>query len=119
MLDSLRSRPVVPTVSLSDDVPGAEGLTYEDALAYTDAVPVDVQAERAELLRKVVMAVEGLPHRHREVILRRAADEHLEGIGDSLGLSAERIRQIEAEALSTVRRQVGYNESPCAGKLRR
>jgi RNA polymerase sigma factor (sigma-70 family) len=48
-------------------------------------------------------AVAGLPERERRVVERRVAGETLKAIGESMGLTRERIRQIEREAHARLR----------------
>jgi len=74
-------------------------LEYEDnpldtLIAQEDG---DVQDARCELINS-------LPDRGREVITRRMRGETLTSIAPSLGISKERVRQIEAQALKQLRR---------------
>ena len=72
----------------------------------SDRANSEEQAERAECVRLLAT----LTVREREVIERRFglcgrdADETLEMIGRSMGLTRERIRQIETQALAKMRR---------------
>lgn len=50
--------------------------------------------------------VEKIDERHLEVVERRIAGETLAEIADDLGISRERVRQIEGFALRRMRRQI-------------
>jgi len=67
---------------------------------------VQPDQERAALLARVRESVERLPRAHRIAIQMRFGEhEHtLLEVGRTLGVSRERARQIEAEALNTLRR---------------
>ena len=53
--------------------------------------------------RDVLAAVARLRSRDAEVLLRRAEGETLDQIGATMGLSKERVRQLETRAISDVR----------------
>jgi RNA polymerase sigma factor (sigma-70 family) len=84
--------------------------THEESNAHGLHEPVatsDVEAEAAELeelrrLDAVDDAVDALLPREQEVIRRRffSTGETLRGIGEEMGVSGERVRQIERQAIS-------------------
>lgn len=77
----------------------------------------DVQIERGQQISRMLAAIDNLPSpRHAEVIRARFGlnggdGELLEVIGQRMGISRERVRQIETLALANLRRQL-KNESP-------
>lgn len=56
-------------------------------------------------------ATRDLPERMRGVLMQRINGETLEEIGEELGISRERVRQIELKALRLCRRRLGRDES--------
>ena len=95
---------VEATASLDQPV-GSEGDSSFGEL-FADENAVDPAEEAGEALRQesVRRAVRALPERHRRVLeLRFGLDgtpQPLEAIGRELGVSRERVRQLESEALS-------------------
>jgi RNA polymerase primary sigma factor len=93
---------------------GAEGDTsFGELIAGEQAEPSEeVHVSLAE--RALRKAVEGLPEREREVVKLRYGmngdrdPQSLEEIGRTLGITRERVRQIEAQALARLaeRREV-------------
>jgi RNA polymerase primary sigma factor len=63
--------------------------------------------DRERLLAEIRAALEVLPERARAIVLRRLDGERLESIGRDLGVSRERVRQIEAQAYSRLREELG------------
>ena len=97
------------------DVPLGEGaLTLADVLDGGAPLP-DELVESAQRTREVEALLRPLDQRSRAVLRRRARGETLRSIGDSLGLSRERIRQIEAAALRMLR-AAGTNIQPRHGR---
>lgn len=96
-------------VSLDAEVRTGEGLTVLDGLADQRPNQEDRLAEYQEqeqLRRHVAAVVSGLGEKERFVVSRRvAADEPmtLQEIADHFGISRERVRQIEGNALRKVR----------------
>lgn len=78
------------------DVAGWVGL---DAEEHADAV-------------RFVAALDQLNERHRYVLVQRSRGETLGDVGAVLGLSRERVRQLELEAAHLVRRQLKMEEPP-------
>lgn len=76
----------------------------------------DVQIERWQQMSRMLAAIDNLPPRYAGVIRARFGldgedGEFLEVIGQRMGISSERVRQIETLALANLRRQL-KNESP-------
>jgi RNA polymerase primary sigma factor len=107
-------RAAARAVTSLDKPVGAEGDTsFGDLIAGEDAEPSEeVHVSLAE--RAVRTAVETLPEREREVVKLRYGmngdrdPQSLEEIGRMLGITRERVRQIEAQALARLgeRREV-------------
>ena len=96
-----------PTTSLETPV-GEEDTQLGDLIADEDNVSVEDQAEHTILKAQVSTMLGTLTDREREVVVKRFgldgnAPKTLEGIGDELGVTRERIRQIEAKALRKLR----------------
>ena len=85
---------------------GDETSTLGDRLA-DEATPVDEQIARAELHRLAVEVLLKVKPLAREVVLRHTlGDESCRQIGQSHGRCGENMRQIEARALRTMRREL-------------
>ena len=107
-------RAAARAVTSLDKPMGAEGDTsFGDLIAGEDAEPAEeVHVSLAE--RAVRKAVDTLPEREREVVKLRYGmngdrdPQSLEEIGRTLGITRERVRQIEAQALARLaeRREV-------------
>lgn len=103
----------VPVIGVSLDAPvGADGES-----SVVDVVPDDTEwsaeahVERADTARRLYAVVSALSERERVVVARRFGlggyhPHSLDEIGRVLGLSRERVRQIEAQALRSLRRHV-------------
>lgn len=91
-------------LSLSTDE--ADELTYEMAVRrYRDACST---ATEADLPGTIVRLLAPLTERQRTILVRRYfRDETLEEVGADMGVSRERIRQIEVDALKKIRRTGG------------
>ncbi|MGE3333211.1 MAG: RNA polymerase factor sigma-32 [Rhodospirillaceae bacterium] len=100
-------------VSLHQPVPGSEGLTFGDVIADTsmDAEALlageDEQNWHVEILND---ALERLDRREKDIVRQRYLSEEpmtLASIATAYGLTAERVRQIEAKAIGKLRRYIG------------
>jgi RNA polymerase primary sigma factor len=98
-----------PHVSASLDEPLADGPAVLGELIADDTAPDAVRlAEERETRQQVWQVLRLLPERHRQVLARRygllgdRAETHAE-IGESLGVTEERSRQLEREALHRLR----------------
>jgi RNA polymerase sigma factor (sigma-70 family) len=105
-------------VSLDSQLPGAEGLTLGETLESEIPTPERfyAQMELAMLLDK---AVDGLPPREKAIITHRfglakaSEEETLEQIGQELGVSRERVRQLQERAMDKLRarlEEIGLRE---------
>jgi RNA polymerase primary sigma factor len=92
--------------SIGSDGDGEMGDLFADETA---ADPVEEAAEALQRQR-VRKALDGLPERHRRILeLRFGFDgeiQSLEAIGKELGLTRERVRQLEGEALVRLEREL-------------
>lgn len=96
-------------VSLSTAVGDDGNLELGDTLEQETVPSVEVEMIRSSFERRIQDMVSGLDEKEREVIRMRfglAGDEPktLQEIGESMGLSRERIRQIESRAKEKLRR---------------
>jgi RNA polymerase primary sigma factor len=108
----------VPASPVSLDTPLTEGepTGLGDLLADRSSAAPDAEAARREIVGHVARALDTLPAREREVLRLRFGTstdrEHtLEEIGHRLGVTRERVRQIEGEGLRRLR------ESPAGRAL--
>ena len=109
-------------VSLSDQVGGsrgdAEGLELGDLIEQDSVPAIDDELIHEAGIERVRQALTELEEKEREVMMLRFGLDRdgdprtLQEVGDMLGLSRERIRQIEARAKDKLRR------SKRAGELR-
>ena len=115
-LASFASWLAVPDLCLDARRPG-EDWTPADRLADGGEGP-ESEATRADVRQRVRAACETLPRSQRLIMQRRWLDADgrrptLESLGHQLGLSRERVRQLESEALERLRGRLG--ESGLAG----
>lgn len=100
-------------VSLYQPVPGSEGLTFGDLIADTSIDAEEMLAGEDEQLWHVEMLNDALSHldgREKDIVTQRYLAEEpitLATIASSYGLTAERVRQIEAKAIGKLRRYIG------------
>jgi RNA polymerase primary sigma factor len=100
---------LAPIRSLNAPAPGLEDVELEDLIRDDGGAPPTQGLEREELDRALADLLASLPARERQVIDWRfglsGGDEPttLGEIGKRLGLSRERVRQIEAAALARLR----------------
>lgn len=100
-------------VSLHQPVPGSEGLTFGDVIADTslDAEQVLADADQQNWHVEVLQdALSHLDRREKDIVTQRYLTEEpttLSTIADAYGLTAERVRQIEAKAIGKLRRYIG------------
>jgi RNA polymerase primary sigma factor len=104
---------LVPERSINAPVAGLDAVTYEDTIEDPDAVDPSDGIERERLCGAIGSLLETLAPRERAVLgwrfgLREEGDPATLGeIGKRLGLSRERVRQIEAVALARLRAMPG------------
>lgn len=89
-------------LSLSDPKPGRK----VRGLASSDSHPLDELIKQEEV-RDLKRALRQLKPRLRQVLWKRAQGETLEAVGQKLGISRERARQLEVEGLHAIRRCLG------------
>jgi len=89
-------------ISLDTPLKKGEDTTYLELLEKQDTVPYDEQIMKKELEARVDQLLLDLPEREKEILrMRFGFDEEsktLEEIGKKIGLSRERVRQIEKRA---------------------
>ncbi|MFQ5736010.1 MAG: RNA polymerase sigma factor RpoD/SigA [Thermodesulfobacteriota bacterium] len=99
---------------------GDDGATHLDMLQDVDADPVDAVAEsqeRAIVKREVTGALALLNEKERMVVEKRVMNdepESLQKIGDRLGLTRERVRQIESSALKKLQHALSRDRDALA-----
>jgi RNA polymerase primary sigma factor len=94
--------------STQETLPGSEDLTLEELLADPQAPDVVDGIDRADVRRALDLAMRCLRPRERQVLewrfgLAGGPSQTLEEIGNQIGLSRERVRQIQAAALARLR----------------
>ena len=72
----------------------------------------DVVAHKREQLRKINDAASVLAERSQLVLRRRQEGFTLEDIAEEIGRTRERVRQIEAQAMRRLRREILWNGEP-------
>lgn len=96
-------------VSLSTAVGDDGGLEFGDTLEQDSVPSAEVELMRSSFERRIQGLVSGLDEKEREVIRMRFGmdgeePQTLQEIGEAMGLSRERIRQIESRAKEKLRR---------------
>jgi RNA polymerase primary sigma factor len=112
-LKTVSIRPASLDAPISDDDLTEFGETVEDEQART---PFELLRDK-DLHNDVDSLLEGLDDREKKIIFQRfgfdgGARKTLEEIGKKLGVSRERIRQLENIALSKLRRALSQKEDP-------
>jgi RNA polymerase sigma factor (sigma-70 family) len=105
----------IPVRSLHAVMRGTEDRALEDVLADPDAAHPSEGIERDQVRDRVTRELAGLDDRERRILqwrhgLNGQSPLTLEQIGKRLGLSRERVRQIESRALDRLREQDGIRE---------
>ena len=104
-------------ISLEAGIDGELSVTIEDTLSCEQAPDPLSEIVRKELIKEVRKALADLPSREKQIAelrygLEDGREYNLREIGDILGLSRERVRQLEARALNHL------SHSPRSAKLR-
>jgi RNA polymerase primary sigma factor len=107
VLDRVRSSSL-PIASLASPVPGTDDVTFEDLVADEEVADPAEQIGGDELRQLLAREVEQLDARERAIIEARfdltgGESPTLEQIGQEMGLSRERVRQLERRALARLR----------------
>lgn len=102
LVTSLHEKDVDPAQSdISLDDPALEGEVLHKTIASNS--DTDSQA----ILNEIWSFINAFPERQRDIILMRyQEDKTLQEIGNKIGISRERVRQIEAETLSFLRKSI-------------
>lgn len=112
-LVAMDQRMTAMDVSLHQQVPGSDGLTFGDVIAdpSLDAEELlageDEQHWHVEILNDALSRLDG---REKDIVTQRYLTEEpttLATIAATYGLTAERVRQIEAKAIGKLRRHIG------------
>jgi RNA polymerase sigma-32 factor len=96
-------------VSIHQTVPGSEGFTFGDMLADNNPTPEEIFVNGDERRWHAAMLQEAMSHldrREKEIVTRRYLAEEpdtLAKLAGLYGLTAERVRQIEAKAIDKMR----------------
>ena len=106
-----------PLTSL--DAPVTEDAVFGDFLPDSGALSPEAPLMEADLLRQVKRALDSLSERERVVLELRygivnAREHTLQEISERIGISRERVRQIEQQAMQRVRRQYMRARTPKA-----
>jgi RNA polymerase primary sigma factor len=109
-LDSMK-----PVASLHAPTAGTDDRTLEDRLEDRDAVDPSEQIDHAQVWGRVEHELAGLDERERRILELRfglGGEEALtlQQIGERLGLSRERVRQIEGRTLQSLRERDAIRE---------
>lgn len=101
-----------PIESIHAQVPGTDDLTLEDALPDRQVEHPIEEVDREEVHKELDRMLQVLSPREREILewrfgLRGTSPATLQEIGERIGLSRERVRQLEVRALKRLREQEG------------
>lgn len=101
----------MPETSLDDFVDENQETRVSQLMEDASSTRPEDDLYRQELVARARRALKSLPERERLILINRFGlaekdEKTLEQIGKLLGLSRERVRQLEKEALSKLRRQL-------------
>ena len=104
-------RQLLTGTTIELDYSGDTGRSYEAIISCDDPRPEDVIVAR-ELEDAFDAAFAVLIEPERTIIRLRRAGQSLSDVGRRLGISKERVRQLEARGLRTVWTKLGFDEPP-------
>lgn len=122
-VEMMEMRLAGPDFSLNAPQASDEGREWVEALEDDGELPDQATARRSDGAKVRVWladALQALTDRERLIIRERKLSEEprtLESLGDFLGLSKERVRQLEAQALKKMRRRLEGRFGPAAAEL--
>ena len=95
-------------ISLDASMPGNDDASFASALADPKTLDFSMPSDAESLSTSVHEVLAGLPARDRRILVERFGfggqePRSLKEIGDDLGISAERVRQIQAAAVDRLR----------------
>lgn len=102
----------MPETSLDDYIDENQETRVSALMEDPSTARAEDSVYREELAKKARAALRTLPERERLILINRFGlaekdEKTLEQIGKLLGLSRERVRQLEKDALGKLRRQLG------------
>lgn len=106
------------SISLDTPLDAESGLSIGDAIADEHSPDPVVQLAEAEMWAQIATSMEELPDKHRLVVERRYGLDGqeartLNALAEELGVSRERVRQIQAEALNQLKNRIQRKERSC------
>lgn len=122
-VEMMSARLAGPDFSLNAAQAGEDGREWMETIEDPGETPdqsVERRADGARARAWISEAMTALTDRERLIIHeRKLADQPrtLESLGESLGLSKERVRQLEAQALRKLRRALEHDHGEAAGEL--
>jgi RNA polymerase sigma factor (sigma-70 family) len=113
----LALKSAAPVASL--DVPVGEDVVLRELVPDEGVLSPEAPLLRDDVKTRARLALQSLHHRERRVLELRfgignTRPQTLEEVGDRLGVSRERVRQIEKTALARLRRQANMTDRPQA-----
>ena len=86
----------------------------------TDFDPADYRNSESEAnLDDILSALDSIDPRHAKVVKMRLAGKKLHEIGNSLGVTKERVRQLETEAHEQIRKHLGIEDESVEQRINR
>jgi RNA polymerase sigma factor (sigma-70 family) len=113
----LALKSAAPVASL--DVPVGEDVVFGELVPDTGALSPEAPLLEDDVKARARLALQSLHHRERQVLelrfgISNTRPQTLEEVGDRLGVSRERVRQIEKTALERLRQQANLMARPRA-----
>ena len=97
------------TAGIDAPIDNEDGSSHslQDLIADDSAVDPELSSDLSVPLKKLETAIEALNKRERFILLGRAKGKTLQEVGDQLGISRERVRQLESLAKGKIRLRLG------------